>query len=284
MLLPILGFGGRFPSWVTEAASRPGLRRPLDTARAWPLVAREAEAGRGWTGPAEETDHPPRSPADRCQQQLGKNWLISGTASSPESRSTTYAAGRLSVSHPSRAPRVPGLHIANHYTGKAKTPCRTQLVSMAAEHGIPLVAIDPTYTSKWGAQPWRKPLTGSKRKPTRHDAAAMAIGRRALGHPIRRRTTPPRTHHSDGYGHRTVQAGVLTPRDVRTSAVPDHGHDPCRPDAERTRATRTPNAVRCVRLSTRPGNRTHARAVRGTAAPTGRRIRSRRWPWPGGRR
>ncbi|MGX1668772.1 IS200/IS605 family accessory protein TnpB-related protein [Streptomyces sp. NPDC055400] len=88
---------------------------------------------------------------------------------------------------------------------------RARLVSMAAELGIPLVAVDPAYTSKWGAQHWRKPLTSSKRKTTRHDAAAVAIGRRALGHPIRRRTTPPRTHQSDGYGHRTVQAGTETP-------------------------------------------------------------------------
>ncbi|MFF6783294.1 hypothetical protein [Streptomyces sp. NPDC012510] len=36
-----------------------------------------------------------------------------------------------------------------------------------------------------------KPLTSITRKTTRHDAAAVAIGRRALGHPIRRRTTPP---------------------------------------------------------------------------------------------
>ncbi|MFF4837322.1 IS200/IS605 family accessory protein TnpB-related protein [Streptomyces sp. NPDC001315] len=84
---------------------------------------------------------------------------------------------------------------------------RARLASMAAELGIPLVAVDPAYTSKWGAQHWQKPLSGTKRKTTRHDAAAVAIGRRALGHPIRRRTTPPRTHQSDGYGHRTVQAG-----------------------------------------------------------------------------
>ncbi|MEU0971050.1 IS200/IS605 family accessory protein TnpB-related protein [Streptomyces sp. NPDC005917] len=84
---------------------------------------------------------------------------------------------------------------------------RARLVSMAAELAIPLVAVDPAYTSRWGAQHWQKPLTSTRRKTTRHHAAAVAIGRRALGHPIRRRTTPPRTHQSDGHGHRTVQAG-----------------------------------------------------------------------------
>ncbi|WP_406838676.1 IS200/IS605 family accessory protein TnpB-related protein [Streptomyces sp. AHU1] len=88
---------------------------------------------------------------------------------------------------------------------------RARLMSMATELGIPLVAVDPAYTSRWGAQHWQKPLTSKTRKTTRHDAAAVAIGRRALGHPIRRRTAPPRTHQSDGYGHRTVQARPETP-------------------------------------------------------------------------
>ncbi|MFC5157809.1 hypothetical protein ACFPOI_03585 [Nonomuraea angiospora] len=35
---------------------------------------------------------------------------------------------------------------------------------------------------------------------------AVAIGRRAQGHPIRRRTAPPPVHRSDEQGHRTIQA------------------------------------------------------------------------------
>ena len=98
-------------------------------------------------------------------------------------------------------------------TGKV----RARLVNMAAEHGLALVAVDPAYTSKWGAEHWKTPLTSSKRAMTRHDAAGVAIGRRALGHPIRLgvpprplrhwgRTKPPRHHQSDGGGHRNVQA------------------------------------------------------------------------------
>ncbi|MFE2579896.1 IS200/IS605 family accessory protein TnpB-related protein [Streptomyces sp. NPDC059378] len=102
-------------------------------------------------------------------------------------------------------------HFRKLISGMPVARLRTRLVSMAAELGIPLVAVDPAYTSKWGAQHWQKPLTSSKRTTTRHDAAAVAIGRRALEHPIRRRTAPPRTHQSDGYGHRTVQAGPATP-------------------------------------------------------------------------
>jgi IS605 OrfB family transposase len=88
---------------------------------------------------------------------------------------------------------------------------RARLVSMAAELGITVVAVDPAYTSRWGAQHWQKPLTTNNRTTTRHDAAAVAIGRRALGHPIRRRTAPPPAHRSDEQGHRTVQAGSGIP-------------------------------------------------------------------------
>ncbi|MFD7771445.1 IS200/IS605 family accessory protein TnpB-related protein [Streptomyces sp. NPDC059787] len=125
---------------------------------------------------------------------------------------------------------------------------RARLTSMADATDIAIIAVDPAYTSKWGAQHWQKPTTGPTRKTTRHDAASIAIGRRAQGHPIRRRTTPPRAHQSDVHGHRTVQAGPDTlgregprPRILgpRTRSVP--------PDAARTRATRTSNIVRDVR-------------------------------------
>ncbi|MEU6009963.1 IS200/IS605 family accessory protein TnpB-related protein [Streptomyces sp. NPDC047453] len=88
---------------------------------------------------------------------------------------------------------------------------RARLVSMAAELGVTVVAVDPAYTSRWGAQHWQKPLTSKNRKATRHDAAAVAIGRRALGHPIRRRTAPPPHDRSDRVGHRTVQARPGSP-------------------------------------------------------------------------
>ncbi len=84
---------------------------------------------------------------------------------------------------------------------------RARLVSMATEQGVAVVAVDPAYTSRWGAQHWQRPLATPARTTTRHDAAAVAIGRRALGHPIRRRTAPPPHDRRDRAGHRTVQAG-----------------------------------------------------------------------------
>ncbi len=82
---------------------------------------------------------------------------------------------------------------------------RSRLVSMAHTLGVSVIAVDPAYTSKWGARHWQRPLTTS-RKVSRHDAASIAVGRRAQGHPVRRRTAPPPHHRGDGVGHRTAQA------------------------------------------------------------------------------
>ncbi|MFJ3620936.1 hypothetical protein ACIPSH_22720 [Streptomyces iakyrus] len=99
-----------------------------------------------------------------------------------------------------------------------------------------------------GAQHWQQPLSTPTRKTSRHEAASIAIGRRAQGHPIRRRTAPPCAHQSDVHGHRTVQARPETlgregPRPripgPRTRSVP--------PYAGRTRATRTSTTVRGAR-------------------------------------
>ncbi|MGW2819780.1 IS200/IS605 family accessory protein TnpB-related protein [Streptomyces sp. NPDC001443] len=180
---------------------------------------------------------------------------------------------------------------------------RARLVSMAAEQDIAVVAADPAYTSRWGAQHWQKPLTSNIRKVSRHDAASIAIGRRALGHPIRleapprplrhwERTAPPPHDRSDRAGHRTAQAGPdtrerealfisgLRPR--AAPAFPDHAPDPCCPAAERKRATSVPSTVRGTRLSTHsPGDRTHSRSVfrkGGSQASHGRIVDDRREP------
>ncbi len=125
---------------------------------------------------------------------------------------------------------------------------RTRLVSMAAEAGIAVVAVDPAYTTRWGAEHWRKPLTTHNRKTTRHDAASIVIARRAQGHPARRRTSPPPRHQSDDVGHRNVQAGQDTigregPR--RRDTGPRHTG--VSPVTDRKRATSAPNTVRGAR-------------------------------------
>jgi IS605 OrfB family transposase len=133
----------------------------------------------------------------------------------------------------------------NLISGLPTAKLRSRMVSMAAELGIPLVAVDPAYTSRWGAQHWQKPLTHKTRKPSRHDAASIAIGRRALGHPIRRRTAPPRDDRSDRREHRTVQARPGTPgREGTRPRIPGPRTRSVSPDTERKRATRTSTTVR----------------------------------------
>ncbi|WP_405065609.1 hypothetical protein OG558_27465 [Kribbella sp. NBC_01510] len=95
-------------------------------------------------------------------------------------------------------------------SGMPTSRLRARLLAMATDTGIAVIAVDPAYTSRWGAQHWQKPTTTPTRKTTRHEAAAIAIGRRALGHRIRRRTAPPRQHQTDAAGHRNLQAGSGT--------------------------------------------------------------------------
>jgi hypothetical protein len=64
---------------------------------------------------------------------------------------------------------------------------RDRLAAMAQEAGLWIIAVDPAYTSRWGAQHWLKPLQQNQQQNqkasdppvTGHHAAAVAIGRRA---------------------------------------------------------------------------------------------------------
>jgi IS605 OrfB family transposase len=66
---------------------------------------------------------------------------------------------------------------------------RDRLTQMAANAGLSVIAVDPAYTSHWSAEHWLGPLRErvSPVPVTGHHAAAVVIGRRALGHRARRR-------------------------------------------------------------------------------------------------
>src|SRR5271169_1743025 len=116
---------------------------------------------------------------------------------------------------------------------------RARLISMATEHGISVIAVDPAYTSKWGAQYWHKPLAAHRPQTTRHHAASVAIGRRALGHRIRRRVAPPPPHQSDVARHRTTQAesGVPERETTRHPRPGPRTRSPCPPGAKSSACT-----------------------------------------------
>jgi IS605 OrfB family transposase len=64
---------------------------------------------------------------------------------------------------------------------------RDRLVQMTHNAGLAVVAVDPAYTSRWGAEHWLAPLRAHHPQASGHHAAAVVIGRRALGHRARRR-------------------------------------------------------------------------------------------------
>jgi hypothetical protein len=73
---------------------------------------------------------------------------------------------------------------------------RDRLVQMAANRGIVVVAMDPGWTSKWGEAYWQQPLQAKypNRTITRHHAACVVLGRRALGLKARRRPGVTTSH------------------------------------------------------------------------------------------
>ncbi|MFC9910120.1 hypothetical protein [Streptomyces sp. NPDC127197] len=116
---------------------------------------------------------------------------------------------------------------------------RERLRGMAYHAGLVVVAVDPAYTSRWGGQHWAKPLQEQAKKTTvtRHHAAGVAIGRRALGYGIRRRPGVT-AHHQRMVQRRAAGQAVSLPRACgtasppRTAGTPTQGGKtrPCRGD------------------------------------------------------
>jgi hypothetical protein len=91
---------------------------------------------------------------------------------------------------------------------------------MASNRGLAVVAVDPRWTSVWGGRYWQAPLQARypKSELTRHHAASMVLGRRALGLGARRR---PGTLDAD---RRISVASNCRPG--RFTAPARGGHDP----------------------------------------------------------
>jgi hypothetical protein len=101
-----------------------------------------------------------------------------------------FAAARAegreqSGNRPSRGSR--GRAFRRAVSGIPTGKFRDRLVQMAHNAGLAVVATDPAYTSRWGAEHWLAPLRAHYPQASGHHAAAVVIGRRALGHRARRR-------------------------------------------------------------------------------------------------
>jgi hypothetical protein len=114
---------------------------------------------------------------------------------------------------------------------------RDRLVQMASNAGLAVVAADPAYTSRWAAEHWLGPLRErvSTVPATDHHAAAVVIGRRALGHRARRRAGVT------GGGQRTSRrrAAPRAPAATRTTRDGRPRQAPRQPPRWRKTATAT---------------------------------------------
>ncbi len=110
---------------------------------------------------------------------------------------------------------------------------RDLLAGMAANAGLWVIAVDPAYTSRWGACYWQAPLMQQTKKlvtVSRHHAAAVVIGRRGLGLGARRRPGVPQPHQRMGKGELPARPGDQTrgcegpgpPGGQRAAARPHH--------------------------------------------------------------
>jgi IS605 OrfB family transposase len=95
---------------------------------------------------------------------------------------------------------------------------RDRLTQMAYNAGIAVIAVDPAYTSRWGAQHWGTHLKRHHQSTGRH-AAALVIGRRGLGHRARRRVT----------GNHTAPAEAARSTQTRPRTIPAPGTAPRKP-------------------------------------------------------
>ena len=82
-----------------------------------------------------------------------------------------------------------------------------RIVQMAANAGLVVVAVDPAYTSKWGAEHWLGALKEISPEASGHHAAALTVARRGLGHSARRWERCDSTPPVDGEKRATDSAG-----------------------------------------------------------------------------
>lgn len=139
---------------------------------------------------------------------------------------------------------------------------RDRLVQMTANAGLAVIAVDPAYTSRWGAEHWFGALQMISANASGHHAAALVIGRRGLGQRARRR---------EWCGSTPAEHGEERATDSAVRAVSANAGLP----GQRTRKPRTHEArgQPHLRRKTRPAER-HPRddqvAQDRSGPPTGR--------------
>lgn len=127
----------------------------------------------------------------------------------------------MTGNRPSRGRRGRGFR--RHVSGLPTAKLRDRLAQMAHNAGVAVIAVDPAYTSRWGAEHWLAPLKAQfpEEPLTGHHAASVVIGRRGLGQRARRRGMCARTSPGDGERATAhVSAGRSEPAPVAGLAEP----------------------------------------------------------------
>ena len=96
---------------------------------------------------------------------------------------------------------------------------RDRLVQMAANRGIFVIAVDPAYTSQWGAEHWLGVIRSVSAEAGGHHCAALVIARRGLGQRARRRGGCDSTPPEDGQERATDSA--VQPSPEKTAGLPE---------------------------------------------------------------
>jgi IS605 OrfB family transposase len=128
---------------------------------------------------------------------------------------------------------------------------RNRLIGMAHRARLAVVAVDPAYSSIWGSKHWQAPLSTTRRPVSRHEAASVVLGRRALGLGARRRSGVIASHQR-------MEAAEPSSAGAK-SYRPNPGQHP---DSEGVQEPRSPRGAPAARLSERPA------AVTGTKRAT----------------
>ncbi len=126
----------------------------------------------------------------------------------------------LSGNRPSRGRR--GKRFRRHISGLPTAKLRDRLTQMASNKGVAVIAVDPAYSSKWGAEHWLSPLNAQHPQGslTGHHAASVVIGRRGLGQRARRRVMCARTSPEDGE-RATAHASAGWPEPAPVAGLPE---------------------------------------------------------------
>ncbi|MGW3648255.1 hypothetical protein [Streptomyces sp. NPDC000878] len=132
---------------------------------------------------------------------------------------------------------------------------RDRLAGMAHHAGLSVIAVDPAYSSRWGAQHWLNPLkqqasTGTASTVSGHHAAAVVVGRRGLGCTARRRKDGPRQTPTTAAVGR-AEAGAVRPEDRTGPTVPETPSHRTPHRTERTAPARTTRGTTPVVRQTR---------------------------------